>query len=102
MSYKIREYKTTAYGKYYNGTFEYNNKVFNCEVRFDGPTYHQGGFDKCLKIINGHEYFNDDKFRIDVIQELPDNKLYITLPYGFSKKDVWNNIIKELVINLTV
>jgi hypothetical protein len=61
-----------SYGEEIQGTFVFNDIIFEAGYRFNGPHYHQGGYNKCLRIYNGkddngnsisgHDYFGDDKF----------------------------------------
>lgn len=56
------------------GTLVFDGKTFEVGYRFNGPSWHQGGYSKCLRIYNGndtggtsisgHEYFGDDKFEV--------------------------------------
>ena len=78
--------KQTASGKYYSGTFEFGGIVWDCEVRFDGQWYHHGGYEKCLMIKRGHDYFGDDKFEI-VTFEVVGDTLVVNLKYNLCQKE---------------
>ncbi len=98
--------KNTPYGKYYSGTFEYDGINWGCEIRFDGPAYHQGGFDKCLLVkygddySDGHGYFSDDKFDISHF-EISKNNDYIDvyLKHGLFHVD-WSKLVKKIVVKI--
>ena len=73
------------------GTVRIDGIKFQVGYRYGGDVRHQGGFDKCLRIykgigpnnevIDGHDYFNDDKFEVeDAILYVDDMILTLTFP----------------------
>lgn len=65
----------TQLGEEISGTIRFNGIDFEAGYRYNGPTWHQGGFTKCLRIysgknkfgsnVYGHDYFGDDKFMVE-------------------------------------
>ena len=96
----------TNIGQIIFGYFTFANIVFEANYRFDGPTYNQGGFQKCLAIsqgkddngynVIGHSYFGDDKFRVEKAEFFVD-KIILHLNYPLRSRCQYTNEKMQIV-----
>jgi len=76
------------------GTFVFEGQFYKAGYRYGGPHYHQGGFDKCLRIyhdannqfIYAHDIFGDDKFEVESAT-IDDQKVVLTMRFPLNHKD---------------
>ena len=86
------------------GTFVFEGQFYKAGYRYGGTLYHQGGYDKCLRIyhdvhnqfIYSHDIFGDDKFEVESAM-IDEKKVILTMRIPLCHKDKFDPTASKII-----